>query len=461
MSPLTKRMIMIGLWIPFAAYAAREWTGTVGRSAGSMPVSQKPDRDKAAKAKAEKKYKADVARDEVQASVSFTSVKNKSDYKEALTEREWAMKNAQPFFDGANFRDKPTFGGEHAMRFEPLFEQVKKLVDCEKEFEKWYKRDVKPPLASALRELDDDILKPFSDNKAPQDMSSKYSLRGRYRVLDEIAKQLAKDYDKRLSESKMLPVSRSDEILPKIEAVLKLHAECNGIDAPSVKLDTGRDEQDWKARLELLNLFAKNPVSLTPPESTEWFDDVNKYYGHLKDAATKRLIREKVQQFCGQYVPDRLALDEYILVDGKPMKREEMKVRYKADGKFLDLYRLSTDPKGLNERNAEKAPPDAPPGTLLNTYVRGANSYPPDDVKATPLSAAAFDYFKARQDVPGNGWNRKTMLLLFDKAGPAAPGSEHIWNNLSRLMVADLYKVYDRLKIVEEAIKTYTALFPE
>jgi hypothetical protein len=471
MSPFTKRMIMIGLWIPFAAYAAREWTGTVGRSGAAMPVSKLPDRDKAAKMRAEAKYKADVARAEVQASVSYTGVKS-GPFKDALAEREWTMKNAQPFFDGANFRDKPAFGGEHALKFEPLFQQVKELVKCEAAFAAWDGRPVQLPASSALRAFDDDILKPFRDNDAPPDMIAKYSLRGRYKTLNAFAKDLARRYDTRLADSKTLPVERSDEIVPEIESLLKLYEECNKIDAPSVKTDTSRDEQDWKARLELLKLFAKDPVTLSPPDARVWFEDVNKHHGNLKDSSTQRLIREKVQQFCSQYVPGKLGLDDFVLlkvvekgvVAQKTLKRVTVKALYEANGKVLDeRFSLTQDPEGLNEQTKEAAPAGAPGGAKFHLYgLADGSTVDPKLVEPTHLSTAAFEYFKARQDVPNtNGWTRKSIGVLIGRAGSAMPGDAHIWNKLSRLMVAGEYKVYDRLKIVEEAIKKYTALFPE
>jgi hypothetical protein len=147
----------------------------------------------------------------------------------------------------------------------------------------------------------------------------------------------------------------------------------------------------------------------------------------------------------------------------KAEDRTKVKARYEVNGKETEGSPLTADPEGLNEMTKDKSPPGVPLGAKFSLYgLPGGSTTLDKFVEPTPLSVASFAYFKARQDIPAtNGWNRRTAGALLEKAGPAGPNGDHNWNKLSRLVVDGEYKVYDRLKIVEEAVKKFTALFPE
>jgi hypothetical protein len=172
-------------------------------------------------------------------------------------------------------------------------------------------------------------------------------------------------------------------------------------------------DAEWQACKELSNLFSCDPVGMTTSDVADWFVKVGSFMSKLSTDSTKALIKQKVQQFCGAVIPEKLALDDHVLiVDGTRFRRDQLWARYEKFNAGLgdkDRFKrlpLSSYPAGLNERTHGDQK-FSPPGYEPSMIDTPAELVPADLFKPTPRSAAAFDYFKARQQVPSeNGWKR-------------------------------------------------------
>src|SRR5262249_49776854 len=125
-------------------------------------------------------------------------------------------------------------------------------------------------------------------------------------------------------------------------------------------------------------------------------------------------LRDKVQEFCEAFIPRTVALDEFVLIDGKKVQRGMVRVKYfLADG-TPERANLTAEVNGLNEFNlAEKYPGE-------NTLVTfGGAEYTPKQLQPTALSRAAVAYSLARSEVaPGMGapkWSVKSIEELKNK----------------------------------------------
>lgn len=464
MTAWKKRLIALALWVPFALYAAHVVSRAIDHSVTPFPTSPLPEREKAAKAKAEVKAKADAARAELKAAAAFDP-EEIGPHKAVLAERNWAAKNALQVND-----PKPDFkfGGDRKKRFEELAVSQGDLTEKRGKISAWHMREVPPDASAHLKDFRDTLLKELRDAEAAESEVIGMDLRATYKCAMASVRPLAETYEREVGK-KVLPLVGSKHLMEDAKALLQMHREYRTrTDAsPAAQNDLALkgllermfgDEADWTARLELLDLFAEEPTEKSPENAKAWFEKVNALYGKLKDEKTKTLIRSKVQHFCNAYVPEKLALDGEVIKGKDRVERSAIKVRYryKVGKPFRDTDALLTaDPGGLNEftaRDKAQTPKDA-------EFDAFTHNESPVDVEPTPQSKAAFEYFKHRQNLTTDTWTATTVASIIGKAGP--DGGD-LWNQLSRIgKTAGAYNVYNRLKIVQESIEKYRKnLFP-
>jgi hypothetical protein len=466
MSSWTKRLIALGLWVPFGAYAARELTLTLDRSVPAMSDAKLPERDKATKGRAAAKAAADATKADVQAVAFFQP--GAGAFKDALTERFWAVENARLALDpGPNV---PVFGGALKNEFAAAFGAQRILIEARLKLDAWFDRPVAKNAVAYLTDFLENYLQPYLDAKPPQAEAAVYDLRGRHKIAVASAAELAKRYADAVRESGV-PLARSPELTRDAADLLKMYTNFKDVLAkrPVTEQNTtplkplaaqlAADEEDWRARNDLLVKFAVDPPGLAPEDAKKWFKDVNTQVGRLKDAATKAIIRDKVQQFCDALIPKKFALDSLVMVSTRTVERSDLKARYAKDGKLDSTFPVLTDdPDLLNEMTAKTK---GPRGLLFDSfYLDASGGIDPNVVKPTAKSKASLAFLAARATVPEkNGWTRDTVARLLEKAGPAETGDKHRWDDLILLGKRGEYKVYERLKIVEGAISQYADLF--
>ena len=224
------------------------------------------------------------------------------------------------------------------------------------------------------------------------------------------------------------------------------------------------DEADWRRLQGLIEKFTSNPTDMTQKASEKWLLEVNNVFRDLQGKEAKASVQRKVQQFCSLFIPDNLALDQQLTdQQGRIYERDKFRVQYKTT-KGVQHLELTTDPAGLNERTYEEMKPkDSKFDAFLYEGVRVATNI---SFRFTPKSEAAIIYMKARQDVQNN-WTSAALEKMFKTLTSEITrkqiplnnlGEVVFWNGLTRVGGGDC-QVYDRLRVVEKAIKDYPELF--
>ncbi len=229
------------------------------------------------------------------------------------------------------------------------------------------------------------------------------------------------------------------------------------------------DEHDWKQLRDLIDKkFSSNPKDMTPTASGKWLLEMNDVFHLLQGKEAKASVQRKVQQFCSKYIPDNLALDDIVLYNNNyQYNRESLKVRYTVNGAIRDLS-LTSDPAGINEKTYDQVGVK-PEGSQFEEFVYEGMRVPKGvTLQLTLKSEAAFIYKDARKPLQDN-WTSATLNQLFktlsieiEKKRIRHPGGiageVYFWNGLTRVGGGDC-QVYDRLRVVEKAIKNYPELF--
>ncbi len=472
LTPWKKRFIALGLWVPLGLYVAQLVVETVNRSATSIPVPKLPERDVWEKKSAETKARAGLAKAELEAAARFEVPAAKGSFQGPLENRAWALENARLFL--APGTTDQAFGGEKKEDFRQLYNMQAGLRRQELRLDGWLNQPVSKGAVTYLAAFQESYLKPYREAGAAPEMLIKYELRARHKIAIAFGEDLGKQYDDFVKKAG-IPLDQAEELVGLTNDLLKMHSDYNTVVSPltpaerdsglihALDQDMTKGYEDWTARSELLVLFAEDPVKLVPARAAEWFKDVNTLYVKLKVSSTKKVIETKVQQFCNAFLPNKLALDEIVLVgiDKRTINRTNINVRYKYNA--APFYRdpepvLTDDPTRLNERTAEKY--QVPADAIFDRFTRNGS---PVDVEPTSLTKASFAYLEARQDVLSGGWTRgnvSEMIVKANKSGLPGPDNAHVWNQLSLVGVKGEYMVYKRLKIVEKALKDYPDLFP-
>jgi hypothetical protein len=255
---------------------------------------------------------------------------------------------------------------------------------------------------------------------ARRELSAVWRVRGRLKVVEQLAARADREYPEALAVS--LPLKSGGNKLTAARdtfAALKRHADALAGDeerAAEDKADLSAFRNDIDrlkglaagavGRGKLLDLFADEKVYADPTAAAGWLKEVAGLYA---DAATgdKPKIAKKVQEFCEAFVPATARLDDDVLIAGKKVLRSAVSVRYRKDGAAVKEP-LSADPAGLNEFTAPKL---HDPKT---TFVLSPNENFLEELGPTELSKVAQLYNEAR-GAAGERWTAKTVEELKNK----------------------------------------------
>jgi hypothetical protein len=203
------------------------------------------------------------------------------------------------------------------------------------------------------------------------------------------------------------------ERLEKLVAQAKSDGAVLPKEAEAARTAALQAAREWSVADELLALFADPELFGDPEKPATWLPKVQAQFDRTQTDAGKELIRKKVQQFCGAFVPRAARLDPEVLVQGKPEPRKGVVVEYDSDAKSQPL---TDSPDGLNEFNFR---------TLYKGFDRvvWANGSKftgaPDALRPTPRSVAARDYSRARGQV--SAWSAAAVEQLKKQCEAGAP----------------------------------------
>lgn len=466
MSGWTKRLIALALLVPFGLYAANAISAALDRSAAPLPASQAPDRAKSEALRADAKAKADRARNEIQAAVSYRS-DDAARHKDILAERNWLVRNAQSF-DQSNAK----FGGKFKDVFQDAYKSQEAVRVAQQAIDDWLSPSHKiPPDAMAdLKECRDTLIGDYRRAGGPPVRAAELELRCLRKTEIECYARFLAEFDTAVKEA-AIPFSGSARLVADGKDLVQVQKDFQTVytatpelqDKMRLESDTvAGDEKESRALLELLELFAVDPAGATPKAGGDWLDRVNALYANLKSARTKKLLQQKTQQFCDAFLPPKLALDDELTFQGKPAKRSDVKVRYvhDSDREKFELQPLTADPEGRNERTAPDRAKSPPPAShSFHRFILGGNSANAAEVAPTARSVAAFDYHAVRQDIAADGWTAKSVAKLLAKAGPPDAEAAALWNGLARIGKSGEYKAYNRLTVLAASIEKCRNLF--
>jgi hypothetical protein len=471
---MKKWLLAVGILTPFVVYGAhpiwRSLEPLIPASTEGGPNLSKDEIDKMIKKANEKSasIKVDVekARKDVLSAATFEPSAQKSEFKEILSQRAYAAKNTIAFGDPL-----PSFVGDDNIqkKFKNRHDDQGELHKLESNLNKnlddlligKMNQDARRELELFLKNL----IIPYKVNASPVKVAE-YEMRGRHAIAMAFSAQLLKEFNLRI-EKNALPINPSDAtpLLKGMDDLIDMCAQFARVysNAPDQARKNPNMERksiemlgldaEWQACKELSNLFSCDPVGMTTSDVADWFVKVGSFMSKLSTDSTKALIKQKVQQFCGAVIPEKLALDDHVLiVDGTRFRRDQLWARYEKFNAGLgdkDRFKrlpLSSYPAGLNERTHGDQK-FSPPGYEPSMIDTPAELVPADLFKPTPRSAAAFDYFKARQQVPSeNGWKRVVLDRMLEAAveSEKTPGQQ--WDRLSLLPGEANQKPYDVLQ---------------
>lgn len=223
---------------------------------------------------------------------------------------------------------------------------------------------------------------------------------------------------------------------------------------------TGLDPRDrgavdlpeaWAARKQLLEAFAGDPAGLPPEDIGGRLAKVRGAYTKLqKQPELRALIREKVQPFCGGFIPEKLRLDSVVRLDGEVVPRAPLNLEFEGEAK---PKKLSADPLGdLTEFNHTKQ------SRKFNHIEWNFNQKV--RLEPTDASKAAFAYSDARKSVPR--WDGPSVIRLKEAC---KDHDETVLNKLTAYRTdqgpnRDLpAQAWTRLALLEKAIKDCPELF--
>lgn len=425
----------------------------------------------------------DKSKKNIQSAAMFDPPVEETPFKDVLSRRAWVAKNAVAFDD---FRETQ-FGGDKDIkdRFDELRKSLGDLGKIERELNDWFTRDIDPNALTALESFKM-LCAEYRKAKASPVRIADYEMRGRHAIANSFSTQLLKKYDLLIGKA-VLPMKPSDatSFEKEMEELTKMYDQFDLIysNAPEQARKNSRIEDlansmafskaECQACNELCKLFFLDPVRMPPADITAWFLKVGSFMSKLSTSSTKALIKQKVQQFCAAVIPEKLALDDHVLnVDGTLFKRDQLRAMFEKNGgmntgdkDYFNERPLSLDPAELNERthgDMKFTPPGYVPGMI--SHSNGTIS--PKRLKPTPRSVAAFDFFKARQQVPSdNGWKRVIVDQLLEAAAESGKTPGQQWDPLSLPGEPKQkpYEVVQKLNAIRAAMTNVAtqSLFPD
>lgn len=428
--------LLLILAIPLALYAAWQVKGVVR---ADMVVSDAPpDRGGTKEQLATMKAKASgFAEDARKASGVALQYRGKDagdmvttpaagEVIKAVDERAAYLTDLDQFLNGAK---KPDYRSKMAPNFVEWAKDMKATQETNQAVTDWLLKPVTVNAAgdgdARIRELDQLLSDYRKTGFASRPTAAQGQVRGRLKVIDQLAQNADKAYPDALKVS--LPLKSGDNdlktTLDTLKA-LKAHAAALSGDIEQANLEKA-DLTPYQAdidrlkgaaaksvsREKLLGLFAQDKLFSNPTGASAWLQDVAALHRQspLED---KRQIRKKVQEFCEAYIPAVARLDDKVLVGGKVKARDAVKIKYRKDGAPATAP-LSVDPNGLTEFNV---------ATMFDpqtTFVLAPDEGFLSTLKPTELSGAAVFYNEARRAVPpgvnGIKWTAKTVEDLKNK----------------------------------------------
>lgn len=478
-----KWLLVFGVLTPFALYC----TNFVWQSLESSPAIKDineldKDRLDSAGKMGDVIVKAEKAKKNIQSAAMFEPPVDKTPFKDFLTGRASVVKNAVAMAEG---REPQVDDGKGIMgKFVELKVSQKTLEDRERDLKDWFNKIVGDDAKKARDEFMPKCTQ-YRDAGASNVKVAEYQLRGSHRIAIEFSKRLEKRYND-LVEKAVLPTKMSDyeslnneikQLAEILEEFILVHSNAPDQARKNPLIEDlanamDRCKEEWQTRDALSKHFSIDPVRISPADVADWFNKLGAFMSKLSTSSTRDLIKQKVQQFCGVVIPEKLALDGHVYkVDGTLFRRDQLRARFKkvnAKPEDMDLYKrlaLSLDPSELNERT-QGDQKFSPPGYEPSMIDTPDGPVPSELFKPTPRSAAAFDFFKARQQVPlENGWKRVVVDLLLEAAAESEKKPDQQWDPLSLPGEAKQkpYQVVKKLNAIRAAMTNVAtqSLFPD
>lgn len=428
--------VLLVLAIPLALYAAWQVKG-VARA--DMVSDAPPDRGgtreqlTAAKAGASKfaedarkasgvalQYRGKDAGDAVTAPAAGEVIK-------AADERAAYLTDLDQFLNGAK---KPNYRSKMAPNFAEWEKDMAATQAANQAVTDWLLKPVSIMVAadgdSRMRDLEKLLADYRNTGFASRQTAAQAQVRGRLKVLDQLAKNADTDYPNALDVP--LPLKSGDNklnaTLDALKAV-KAHAAALAGEVEQAGLEKA-DLAPYQADIDrlkgaaaksgsrerLLGQFAQSGLFTDPTGAARWLSEVAALHRQspLED---KPKIRRKVQEFCEAYIPAVARLDDKVLANGMLTARDKVKIKTKDANGAPVKAPLSVDPNELTEFNVAVVHPAA---TL---FAIGDDESFLVKLKPTELSKAAVLYNEARRAVPpgANGvkWTAKTVGDLKNK----------------------------------------------
>ena len=169
---------------------------------------------------------------------------------------------------------------------------------------------------------------------------------------------------------------------------------------------------EYPAREELLELFAKPGLFANANGAAPWLKLVADQYTKTKDAKLQALIRKKVQEFADAFVPPVARLDDNVLLRKEVVPRAGVAIKFDETlgGKGASKA-LTADANGFNEFEVARKPPG-----FSQRVSDGAKEYNLKDLAPTPLSEAAVAFNAARAKLTNRTtvprWTAETVAEL-------------------------------------------------
>lgn len=133
--------------------------------------------------------------------------------------------------------------------------------------------------------------------------------------IDRLAPELAKAYN---DSPLPIPDENAGELTEKTNELSALFAELQAIsnDHPDAKR-LASEAADWSHVKDCLRLFKEKKSDLMKVGAAKlWLVPVSEAFKEIRiSGEAKSILQRKVQQFCDEYMPAKLALDKVVLVD--------------------------------------------------------------------------------------------------------------------------------------------------
>lgn len=281
-----------------------------------------------------------------------------------------------------------------------------------------------------------ELIGPYAGSQfADRSKVATWRVRARLHVVTALEKAAEDQYGKTVRAKLPLEERASEATKATLVALGEhtkgLHADVeqartDGADLAPVLLKLAEEKKPLldgsAARKVLLDLFAEEKLFEKPGGAAAWLKRVGEEY-RRSDPGTRKLIRDKVQEFCEAFVAPAALLDDAVMLEGKRVPRASVRVVYAPRAGADDVFeKLSLDADGLNEHTLATKPPGVNP-YLVHDTGNMSRSLALEKLKPTELSLAAVAYNKARRAVveaPGRAkWTPNSLADLKKACGDA------------------------------------------